>query len=157
ASWCRTSSNCRPREPSGALTACGPARLAGPTATGGAPMPQGPLIILSGPSGVGKSTVIRRLLAEDGPPLHLAVSATTRAPPPGERDGVDYFFWTAERFQEEIDKGGFLEWAEVHGTRYGTLGSEVDGWLARGRGVLLDIDVQGAEQVRRRRPGALSI
>jgi guanylate kinase len=120
-------------------------------------MAPGPLIILSGPSGVGKSTLVRRLLAEGGPPLHLSVSATTRPPRPGERDGIDYYFWTPGRFQQEIEKGGFLEWAEVHGRRYGTLRAEVDGWLARGVGVLLDIDVQGAEQVRRKLPGALSI
>jgi guanylate kinase len=120
-------------------------------------MPQGPLIILSGPSGVGKSTAIRRLLADDSLSLHLSVSATTRRRRPGERDGVDYLFWTPEQFQQEIDKGAFLEWAEVHGKRYGTLRLEVDGWLARGVGVLLDIDVQGAEQVRRKCPGALSI
>ncbi len=120
-------------------------------------MAQGPLIILSGPSGVGKSTVIRRLLEDDGLPLRLSVSATTRAPRQGERDGLDYYFWTPEQFQQEIDAGGFLEWAEVHGRRYGTLRSEVDGWQARGFGVVLDIDVQGAEQVRRKCPGALSI
>jgi guanylate kinase len=120
-------------------------------------MAQGPLIILSGPSGVGKSTVIRRLQAEKDLPLHLSVSATTRARREMERDGVDYYFWTPEQFQQEIDKGGFLEWAEVHGQRYGTLRREVDGWLARGCGVVLDIDVQGAEQVRRKCPGALSI
>jgi guanylate kinase len=120
-------------------------------------MAQGPLIILSGPSGVGKSTVIRRLLAEAGLPLHLSVSATTRQPRPGERDAADYFFWTPEQFQKEIDQGGFLEWAEVHGRRYGTLRREVAGWLACGSGVLLDIDVQGAGQVRVKCPGALSI
>ena len=120
-------------------------------------MAQGPLIILSGPAGVGKSTVIRRLLADKGLPLHLSVSATTRARREMERDGVDYFFWTPERFQQEIDANGFLEWAEVHGRRYGTLRSEVDGWLARGLGVLLDIDVQGADHVRGKCPGALSI
>jgi guanylate kinase len=120
-------------------------------------MAQGPLIILSGPSGVGKSTVIRRLLAEGEPPMRLSVSATTRARREGERDGVDYTFWTPERFQQEIDAGGFLEWAEVHGQRYGTLRSEVDRWLAKSCGVLLDIDVQGAAQVRRKCPHALSI
>ena len=120
-------------------------------------MTQGPLIILSGPSGVGKSTVIRRLLEDEGLPLRLSVSATTRAPREGERDGVDYYFWTPDQFQDGIDRGGFLEWAEVHGRRYGTLRTEVEGWLARGWGVLLDIDVQGAEQVRRKCPGALSI
>src|SRR5258708_3218224 len=120
-------------------------------------MAQGPLIILSGPSGVGKSTVIRRLLDDKSLPLRLSVSDTTRARREGERDGVDYFFWTPEQFQREIDKGGFLEWAEVHGRRYGTLRREVDAGLERGWGVLLDIDVQGAEQVRRKCPGALSI
>ena len=120
-------------------------------------MAQGPLIILSGPSGVGKSTVIRRLLQDNSLPLRLSVSATTRARRDGEREEVDYFFWTPEQFQKEIDQGGFLEWAEVHGRRYGTLRSEVDGWLARGFGVVLDIDVQGAEQVRRKCPHALSV
>ncbi len=120
-------------------------------------MTPGPLIILSGPSGVGKSTVIRRLLTEGGPPMRLSVSATTRTRREGERDGVDYTFWSPERFQQEIDAGGFLEWAEVHGRRYGTLRSEVERWLAQGCGILLDIDVHGAEQVRRKCPHALSI
>ncbi len=93
-------------------------------------MAQGPLIILSGPSGVGKSTVIRRLLAEGEPPMRLSVSATTRARREGERDGVDYTFWTPERFQQEIDASGFLEWAEVHGQRYGTLSAQR--WTAAG-------------------------
>jgi guanylate kinase len=123
----------------------------------GLAMAQGPLIILSGPSGVGKSTVIRRLMAEGGLPLRLSVSATTRPMREGEREGVDYYFWTPERFQKEIDEDGFLEWAEVHGRRYGTLRSDLDGWQGRGWGVLLDIDVQGAEQVRRKCPDALSI
>jgi guanylate kinase len=112
-------------------------------------MPDAPLIIVSGPSGSGKSTVIRRLLTEGGPPLRLSVSATTRAPRSGERDGVDYYFWTHERFREQVRAGAFLEWAEVHGQYYGTLREEVNPYRARGIGVILDIDVQGAEQVRR--------
>jgi guanylate kinase len=116
-----------------------------------------PLIIVSGPSGSGKSTVIRQLLAEGGLPLRLSVSATTREPRPGERDGVDYHFWTRERFQEQARAGAFLEWAEVHGQSYGTLRAEVDPYRARGTGVILDIDVQGAEQVRRQYPDCCSV
>jgi guanylate kinase len=108
-----------------------------------------PLIIVSGPSGSGKSTVIQRLLAGSGLPLRLSISATTREPRRGERDGVDYHFWTRERFQEQVRAGAFLEWAEVHGQSYGTLRDEVDPFRARGIGVILDIDVQGAEQVRK--------
>jgi guanylate kinase len=118
---------------------------------------KGPLIILSGPSGSGKSTVIRRLLAGGGPPLRLSVSATTRPPRPGEREGVDYYFWTDEQFQQHRAAGEFLECAQVHGHWYGTLRREVDGYRARGVGVLLDIDVQGAVQIRRQYPESLSI
>src|SRR5437016_710027 len=104
----------------------------------------GPLVIFSGPAGTGKSTLIRRLLAEGGMPLRLAVSATTRPPRPGERDGVDYFFWTPERFEAEVRAGAFVEHEEVHGRLYGTLRREVDPYRQRGIGVLLDIDVHGA-------------
>src|SRR5437868_1235283 len=104
-------------------------------------MSRGPLIILSGPSGSGKSTVIARLLGESDLPLRLSVSATTRAPRPLERDGEQYHFWTKERFQKEIEAGGFLEWAEVHGNFYGTPRSEVEPYRGRGIGVILDIDV----------------
>ena len=120
-------------------------------------MTPGPLIILSGPSGGGKSTVVRRLLAEGGLPLRLSVSATTRPRRPKEQEGVDYFFWTRERFAEQVAAGAFLEWAEYAGNLYGTLRSEVDGYRARGLGVLLEIDVQGAEQVLHRRPDATVI
>jgi guanylate kinase len=120
-------------------------------------MKMGPLIIVSGPSGVGKSTLVARLLADGGLPLRRAVTVTTRPSRPGERDGVDYYFHSPEWFEKAILAGAFLECAEVHGQRYGTLRAEVDDARKRGIGVILVIDVQGAEQVRRQRADALSI
>lgn len=117
----------------------------------------GPLLILSGPSGSGKTTVVSRLLTMGDFPLRLSVSATTRPPRPTERDGVDYHFWDRPRFEEELRNGAFLEWAEVHGHYYGTLGREVEPYRQQGVGVLLDIDVQGAEQVRRQCPDNVSV
>jgi guanylate kinase len=102
--------------------------------------------------------VIQRLLLDAPGPLRLSVSATTRRPRPGETDGKDYHFWTQERFDHEVAAGAFLEHAIVHGAAsYGTLRSEVDPYLEQGTGVILDIDVQGAEQVRRVRPEHLSV
>jgi guanylate kinase len=122
----------------------------------------GPLIIFSGPSGTGKSTVLDRLLkdkvlAGQGLILHLSVSATTRPPRPGEKDGVNYFFWTRERFEQELAADGFVESALVHGNYYGTLKTEVDLYRGRGLGVILDIDVQGASAVREKYPDNVSI
>jgi guanylate kinase len=117
----------------------------------------GPLIIVSGPSGAGKSTLIHRVLEAGKLPLRLSVSATTRPRRPGERDGVDYHFWTEEQYRRALDAGEFLEHAEVHGKRYGTLKSEVDDYLPQGIGVILDIDVQGAEQVRPLYPEHVSV
>jgi guanylate kinase len=116
-----------------------------------------PLIILAGPAGSGKSTIIARLLKDNGLRLRLSVSATTRRPRDYERDGVHYYFWTPEQFDRQVEAGAFLEWAKVHGQCYGTLRSEVDEHRARGVGVLLDIDVQGAAQVRNKYPDCVSI
>lgn len=120
-------------------------------------MAKAPLIILAGPSGSGKSTIISRLLQERDLPLRLSVSATTRLPRPSESNGVHYYFWTRDQFEEQRQAGAFLEWATVHGQWYGTLRSEVEGYRAQGTGVLLDIDVQGAAQVRSQCPDCLSI
>jgi len=120
-------------------------------------MARGPLIILSGPSGAGKSTVIKRLLEEFPGRLRLSVSATTRGRREKEEEGVHYHFWTCQQFLHEVYVGGFLEWAEVHGNFYGTPRDEVEPFLARGVGVLLDIDVQGADQVRPRYPEHVSV
>lgn len=117
----------------------------------------GPLIILSGPSGSGKSTVIARLLAERTWPMRLSVSVTTRQPRKGEQDGVDYHYWTRDRFRDEIERNGFLEWAEVFGNYYGTLKSEVEPCRRQGIGVILDIDVNGWKQVKEHCPEAVSI
>lgn len=118
----------------------------------------GPLIILCGPSASGKSTVIRRLLADPPGPLRLSVSATTREPRPGEINGEDYHFWTPEKFEQASRAGAFIEQACVHGMHsYGTLRSEVEPYLNRGIGVILDIDVQGAAQVRRQYPNHVSV
>ena len=118
----------------------------------------GRLIVLSGPSGSGKSTVWARALAPRDPLVRLAVSATTRQPRSGERDGVHYHFWTPEQFEQGIKDHAFLEWAEVYGKhKYGTLKSEVDPYLAQGTSVLLEIDVQGALQVRKQRPDCVMV
>jgi guanylate kinase len=115
---------------------------------------------VSGPSGSGKSTVIARLLERinaGGVRLRLSVSATTRPPRPGEKDGTHYHFWTPERFEKELASGAFLEHAQVHGCYYGTLRSEVEPFRQQGLGVILDIDVQGAAQVRRQCPDQVSV
>jgi guanylate kinase len=114
-------------------------------------------VIVSGPSGSGKSTLIERVLKTQRWPLRLSVSATTRPPRSGEKDGVHYYFWSPEQFERESKAGAFLEWAEVHGDRYGTLKREVEPFRQQGSGVILDIDVQGARAVRRQIPEAVLI
>jgi guanylate kinase len=110
--------------------------------------PRGRLLIISGPSGAGKGTLVDRLV-EHVPEAWVSVSATTRPPRPGEVDGVDYRFVSPEEFDRLVKAGEFLEWAEVHGNRYGTLRSDVEKKIAEGRLVVLEIDPQGAQQVRR--------
>lgn len=107
---------------------------------------RGLLFVVSAPSGVGKTTLIKRVLPQ-WPNLQYSVSCTTRKPRPGEVPGIDYHFLSREDFLRGIQEGRFLEWAEVHGELYGTHGALVETWLASGRDVLLDIDVQGARKV----------
>ena len=117
---------------------------------------RGSILVISAPSGSGKSTLVRRLMASV-PDLAFSVSHTTRPRREGEQEGRDYFFVTRQRFKKMIAAGDFIEWAEVFGHLYGTSKGQIDRALAAGRDVLLDIDVQGHEQVRKRLPEALSV
>jgi len=112
--------------------------------------------VITGPSGVGKGTLIRTL-RERRPELELAVSATTRAPRPGEEDGVDYHFLSDADFDRRVEAGEFVEHARYSGRRYGTLRSELERRLADGRPVVLEIEVQGARQVRSAMPEAVQV
>jgi guanylate kinase len=113
--------------------------------------------VIAGPSGVGKGSVVRRLRSLDPDRLALSVSVTTRRPRPGEIEGRDYFFVSDETFERMIEAGDLLEWAPIVGHRSGTPRGFVEDRLASGRDVLLEIDVKGAEQVRRKVPGAVLI
>jgi guanylate kinase len=114
------------------------------------------LVILSAPSGSGKTTIARRLEAERTD-VAFSVSATTRPPRENERNGIDYYFFARDEFERRRDAGAFLEWSEHFGALYGTLQVEVDRIVGEGRHVLLDIDVQGAAQVRAARADAVAI
>ncbi|HEY2504004.1 MAG TPA: guanylate kinase [Mycobacterium sp.] len=116
------------------------------------------MVVLSGPSAVGKSTVVQ-CLRERIPDLHFSVSATTRAPRPGEIDGVDYHFVSPARFQELIDEGALLEWAEIHGGlhRSGTLAEQVRAATAAGFPVLIEVDLAGARAIKKAMPEAIAV
>ncbi len=119
---------------------------------------RGNLFIVSSPSGGGKTTLIRRLIADPpGEPLHFSVSHTTRPMRAGEREGREYHFVTDEAFRRMASRGAFLEHNVVHGRRYGTSRAEVLPHLSRGEDVVLDIDVQGARDIRKAYPRAVSI
>jgi guanylate kinase len=114
------------------------------------------LVVLSGPSGVGKDTVIQEI-KQSGFGIHHVVTATTRGPRPAEVHGEDYYFLSQDEFSRMIDENAFLEYAEVHGNRYGTPLQEVRDAFARGEDALLKIDVQGGLQVKRRLPQAVFV
>ncbi len=116
----------------------------------------GLLIVLSGPSGSGKGTILKQLLARR-PQTVVSISATTRAPRPGEEDGVQYFFRTREEFEGMIARGELLEYAEYNGNYYGTPAPAIDRWLEEGKDVVLEIEVQGAEKVMQKRQDLVSI
>jgi len=117
---------------------------------------KGLLYVITAPSGAGKSSLIAKLLVDE-PALMLSVSYTTRPPRPGEKDGREYHFVDLPKFEAMLERGEFLESAEVHGHRYGTSQKVIDEVRARGRDLVLEIDWQGAEQVRRLYPESIGI
>ena len=117
---------------------------------------RGRLYVISGPAGAGKTEIVKKLI-ERHPDVRLSVSCTTRAPRPGEKDGVNYHFVTEERFRELIDEGAFYEWAHVHQNHYGTLKQTVQQELDMGHDLVLEIDVQGCLQAMAQDPDVTGI
>ncbi|HIK38651.1 MAG: guanylate kinase [Geminocystis sp.] len=117
---------------------------------------QGKLVVITGPSGVGKGTIIKRLLAKH-PHFFLSISATTRNPRQGEVNGRDYYFLSRQEFETLIRQSQFLEWAEYNGNYYGTPCQPVKEQIAKGKTVILEIEVQGARQVKKTFPSAVRI
>lgn len=120
------------------------------------PPDEGALFVVTGPSGTGKTTLVKAAL-QHIPNLFFSVSATTREPREGEKNGVDYFFFTPQEFATKIEADDFLEFANVYGNQYGTLREPVERSIASGNSIILDIDPQGAEQIRKKMPQAVSI
>ena len=118
--------------------------------------PTGRLTVITGPSGVGKGTLVNQLLQRH-PEIWLSISATTRLPRTGEADGVQYLFLSRDDFEQRVAAGGFLEWAEFAGNLYGTPRQPVEAKLAQGRPVLLEIELEGARQVRQSFPAAFQL
>jgi guanylate kinase len=119
---------------------------------------KGQLVVVSGPSGSGKGTLIRRALADPTmKDLELSISATTRPQRPGERDGIHYYFLSRDEFDRSVSAGDFLEWADYNDHRYGTPAQRVFDALSAGKSVLLEIDVNGALQVRKLAPSAFFV
>ena len=119
-------------------------------------MSKGKLIVISAPSGSGKTTIAKAVMAKY-PTIEFSISATTRAMRQGESEGVDYFFLKREEFETRIQRGMLVEWEEIYGNLYGTLKSEVDRALSQGRVMLFDIDVKGGLSIKRHYPEALLI
>ncbi|MBD2538556.1 guanylate kinase [Coleofasciculus sp. FACHB-SPT36] len=119
-------------------------------------MKTGRLIVLTGPSGVGKGTLLRSLLQRH-PELYYSVSATTRAPRPGEIEGKHYYFVSRNQFEQMLEAGELLEWAEFAGNCYGTLRRQVGEQIQQGQWVILEIELEGARQIRQNFPSALQI
>jgi guanylate kinase len=117
---------------------------------------KGIVLVLSAPSGAGKTTVVHGLV-ESLEDVRFSVSFTTRSPRPIEQEGVDYYFVSEDVFLAKKERGEFLEWAEVHGKLYGTGRTETENVCADGVDILLDVDVQGAEQVKRSKPDSVSV
>lgn len=120
-------------------------------------MRRGRLIVVAGPSGVGKGSVVKELLSRDPEGLAISVSTTTRPPRPTEVDGRDYLFVSQDGFRRGVEAGELLEWAEVFGHLYGTPSEAVETHLAGGRDVVVEVDVQGAAQIRAADAGAVLI
>ncbi len=117
---------------------------------------KGSILVVSGPSGSGKTSLARSVCEELGDKAYFSISTTTRPIRDGEKDGVDYFFVSKDEFLEDVEKGYFLEWAEVHGNFYGTSKIQINKALDEGKIVFLDIDVQGHEAVRKAYPDVVT-